>query len=187
MVHEMIKARDEKRLLRLQDQLAKVNLLIVDVVKRGKLTPYRITCESQGRTRTAVSCAGRQGVARGLSRGSLEAGPSQRRLRRGGRRDLRGHRAIRRGPLARGTGAGSEGRDLRTEAGAAGPDPEKAARQVPALGHSLHPGSGSADIGLTRARADIRSGPATGAVRLQTGTERPRRGETRSQPAEHRA
>ncbi len=30
LVHEMIEARDEKRLLRLQDQLAKVNLLIVD-------------------------------------------------------------------------------------------------------------------------------------------------------------
>ena len=28
--HELIEARDEKRLLRLQDQLAKVNLLIVD-------------------------------------------------------------------------------------------------------------------------------------------------------------
>ena len=30
LVHEMIETRDEKRLLRLQDQLAKVNLLIVD-------------------------------------------------------------------------------------------------------------------------------------------------------------
>ncbi len=30
LVHEMIEARDEKRLLRLQDQLARVNLLIVD-------------------------------------------------------------------------------------------------------------------------------------------------------------
>ena len=30
LVHEMIEARDEKRLLRLQDQLAKANLLIVD-------------------------------------------------------------------------------------------------------------------------------------------------------------
>ena len=30
LVHEMIEARDGKRLLRLQDQLAKVNLLIVD-------------------------------------------------------------------------------------------------------------------------------------------------------------
>ncbi len=30
MVHAMIEARDEKRLLRFQDQLAKVNLLIVD-------------------------------------------------------------------------------------------------------------------------------------------------------------
>ena len=30
LVHELIEARDEKRLLRLQDQLARVNLLIVD-------------------------------------------------------------------------------------------------------------------------------------------------------------
>ena len=30
LVHELIEARDEKRLLRLQDQLAKVSLLIVD-------------------------------------------------------------------------------------------------------------------------------------------------------------
>ena len=30
LVHEMIEARDEKRLLRLQDQLARVSLLIVD-------------------------------------------------------------------------------------------------------------------------------------------------------------
>ena len=30
LVHEMIEARDEKRLLRLQDQFARVNLLIVD-------------------------------------------------------------------------------------------------------------------------------------------------------------
>ena len=30
LVHEMMEARDEKRLLRLQDQLAKVSLLIVD-------------------------------------------------------------------------------------------------------------------------------------------------------------
>ena len=66
-------------------------------------------------------------------------------------RDLRGHRVTRRGTLARGTGAGSEGRDLHTEAGAAGSDPEEAARQVPALGHSLRTGPGGADIGLARA------------------------------------
>ena len=30
LVHELIEARDEKRLLRLQDQLARVSLLIVD-------------------------------------------------------------------------------------------------------------------------------------------------------------
>jgi DNA replication protein DnaC len=30
MVHEMIEARDEKRLLRLQKQMARVNLLIID-------------------------------------------------------------------------------------------------------------------------------------------------------------
>ena len=55
------------------------------------------------------------------------------------------------GALAWGTGAGSEGRDLHTEAGAAGSDPEEAARQVPAIGHSLHTGPGGADIGLARA------------------------------------
>ena len=42
-------------------------------------------------------------------------------------------------------------RDLHTEAGAAGSDPEEAARQVPAIGHSLHTGPGGADIGLARA------------------------------------
>ena len=69
-----------------------------------------------------------------------------------------------------------------TEAGAAGSDPEEAARQVPAIGHSLHTGQGGADIGHACARADIRSRPATGAVRLQAGTERPWRGKARPPP-----
>ena len=36
-------------------------------------------------------------------------------------------------------------------AGVAGAHPEEAARQVPALGHPLHPGPGGADIGPARA------------------------------------
>ena len=110
-------------------------------VREGSETPNRVTCERQVRTRPAVSCADRQGVARRLSRRSLEA------VRRNGgsagcgRRDLRGHRDLRRGALAWGTGAGSEGRDLHTEAGAAGSDPEEAARQVLALGHPLRTGA----------------------------------------------
>ena len=48
-------------------------------------------------------------------------------------------------------GAGTEGRELRTEAGATGSHPEETARQVPAIGHPLHTGPGSADIGLARA------------------------------------
>ena len=39
LVHEMIEARDEKRLLRLQDQLARVSLLIVDEL--GYVPPRR--------------------------------------------------------------------------------------------------------------------------------------------------
>ena len=51
---------------------------------------------------------------------------------------LRGHRVVWRGALAWGTGAGTEGWDVHTEAGASGAHPEETARQVPALGHPLH-------------------------------------------------
>ena len=56
-----------------------------------------------------------------------------------------------RGRVARGTVAGSEGRDLQAETGTSGSDPEETARHVPASGHSLHTGPGGADIGHARA------------------------------------
>ena len=68
-----------------------------------------------------------------------------------------------------GTGAGPEGRDLRTEAGAAGADPEETAWEVSAVRHSLHTGPGSADGGTAGVGADLRSGPGTGAVWLSAG------------------
>ena len=48
--------------------------------------------------------------------------------------------------LAWNAGTGTEGWNLRTKTGAAAADPEETARQVPALGDSLHTGSGSADV-----------------------------------------
>ena len=41
LVHELIEARDEKRLLRLQAQLARVNLLIVDELGYAGLAAAR--------------------------------------------------------------------------------------------------------------------------------------------------
>ena len=52
-------------------------------------------------------------------------------------------------------GAGPEGRDLPTEAGAAGTDPEETAWEVPAVGHTLHTGLGGADLGVAGVGADF--------------------------------
>ena len=49
-----------------------------------------------------------------------------------------------------------------TGAGAAG----EAGGEIPPLGHTVHPGPGGADGGDASAIADLRSGPATGAVCL---------------------
>ena len=110
-------------------------------------TPDHATCESEGRTRPALSRPHRQGVANGLSNGSLGQGAPEWRLRRGGQRDSRPHRSVWRGAMARGIVAGLEGRNLHTKSGATGSDPEETARPVPAIGHSLHTGQGGADIG----------------------------------------
>ena len=57
--------------------------------------------------------------------------------------------------VARGTIAGFEGGDIHTATGASGSHPEEATQQVPSIGHSLHSGSGSTDIGTASAGADI--------------------------------
>ena len=114
-------------------------------VRKSSETPERTACEREGRTRPPVSRAGRQGVANGLPYGSLGRGPPQRRVRRGGRGDIRAHRGVRRGAVARGTVARPQGGHLQTQGGAAGSQPEEEARPVPAVGHTLHPGSGVAD------------------------------------------
>lgn len=76
------------------------------------------------------------------------------------------------------TGAGPEGGDLPAASGAAGPHPEEAAREVPAVGHSVPPGPGGADGGDAGVVADLRSRPATGAIRLidRAGTRMTRSG-----------
>ena len=56
LVHELIEARDEKRLLRLQAQLARVNLLIIDELDYVPLRRPEASCcstSSAGATRTA--------------------------------------------------------------------------------------------------------------------------------------
>lgn len=49
--------------------------------------------------------------------------------------DGRGHRVVRGRALAWRTGAGLEGGDVPAQSGAAGPDSEEAAREVPGVGH----------------------------------------------------
>ena len=91
---------------------------------------------------------------------------------RGGRRDGRGRRVARSGPVAGGTGAGPEGRDLPATTGTAGPHPEEATWEVQAAGHSVSPGPGGADGGDASVVADLRGRPATGAIRLSAGPRR---------------
>ena len=123
------------------------------------------TCESEGSSGLPVLLAERQGVARGRARGRLAGCASERRRGRGGRRDGRGHRVAGGGPVAGGTGAGPEGGDLPATCGSAGPHPEEAAWEVPAVGHSVSPGPGGADGGDAGVIADLRSRPATRFVR----------------------
>ena len=120
-------------------------------VTRSSEIPDHATCKSEGRTRPTLSRPDRQGVANGLSHGSLGQGSPERRLCRGGWGNFRPHRSVWRGAMARGIVAGSEGWNLHTESGATGSDPEETARPVPAIGHSLHTGQGGADIGHARA------------------------------------
>ncbi len=87
----------------------------------------------------------------------------------GGRQDGSGRRVVRSGAVAWGTGAGPEGRDLPAAGGTAGPDSEEATWEVPALGHPLSPGSGSADGADDGVVADFRSGPAPGQYAYRPG------------------
>ena len=70
-----------------------------------------------------------------------------------------------------GTVAGPEGWRLRAESGASGAHPEEAAGEVPSPGHTVPEGSGCADVGDAGAGADIRGGPAAGAVCIPAGTK----------------
>ena len=126
-------------------------------------------------------------MARGRHGCRLAGGPPQRRGLRSGRRDVRAHRGARRGRLARGTGERAEGEQLPTARGAAGADPEEAAGEIPTAGHTMYPGPGSADGGHASADADLRSGPATGTVRLQGRPERAGRSAPRASAGEHRS
>ena len=123
-------------------------------------------------------------MAGGRARGRLAGRPSQRRRGRGGRRDGRRHRVVRSGAVAGSTGAGPEGGDLPAASGTAGPHPEEAAREVPAVGHSLSPEPGGADGGDAGVVADSRSRRATGAVCVPAGPRRERRGHARASAAE---
>ena len=60
---------------------------------------------------------------------------------------------------------------LRAESGASGAHPEEAAGEVPSPGHTVPEGSGCANVGDAGAGADIRGGPAAGAVCIPAGDE----------------
>ena len=149
-------------------------------------TPERTACESEGRTRPAVSRAGRQGMANGLPYGSLGRG-----LRRNG-----GSAGVD-GETFRHSGASGVERwlgELSQDPGRAPTDPRRsgrfpARRGSPASsGRWAYPASG---IGCGGHRpclclADIRGRPAAGAICPSTGTERDGRGETRPSAGDHR-
>ena len=130
----------------------------ISPAKRSE-TPEGATCESEGISGLSVLLAVRQGVAGRCVGGCLAGGAPQRRCGRGGRPDGRGHRGVRCGPVAWGIGAGPEGGDLPAGCGSTGSHSQEAAREVSALGHSLHTGPGGADGGDVGAVADLRSGP----------------------------
>ena len=119
------------------------NLVASEKVQRLRKTLHAKAKEAPG-FRFYSLC---DGVAVGRAPCGLAGGPPQRRVGRGGRGGDRRHRVVGGGRVARGTGAGPEGRDLPAQRGAAGSDPEEATREVPAFGHSVCAGSGGADGG----------------------------------------
>ena len=75
---------------------------------------------------------------------------------------------------------------LPTARGAAGVDSEEAAGEIPTVGHTVHPGQGRADGGDASGIADLRGGPASGAICLQGRPQRAGRSPARASAGEQR-
>ncbi len=141
-------------------------------------------CQSEGRAELSVPCALRQAVPRGCAAFCLPVLPREPRRPGGGRSAFRGHRSEGCGTLARRVGEDAQREDVPGGSDSPGVYP-KAQRQVAATGDSDDPRPGSADGDGVSARSDLRSRPATTAIRLPAGSERTRCDRAGSQPAQN--
>src|SRR5579859_264284 len=120
----------------------------------GWETPGGAPCESERVPELPVLRSLRQGVPSRRSGLCLRALPCQRR-RSGGRwSDVRRHRGVRSGTMARGTGPRTEGEDVSADGGAAGVDSQRG-RQDASAWDSLTPRPRGADGGGPRPGADL--------------------------------
>src|SRR5512140_1131625 len=140
--------------------------------RNGSEAAAGVACQSEGRTQVPLLHALRQGVPEGRALDGLATLPDQR--RRGGhrRRDVRGHRSLRRDEVAGGTGGRTQNEDVPAGGGTSRVR-SQAGREAAAAGHPDDPGPRGPNRGADRAGADLRGGPATGAVRLPSRPERP--------------
>src|SRR5688572_27048448 len=97
--------------------------------------------------------------------------PRQRRRTRGGRRHVRADRAAWSDRMAGRTGANVADEDLLSAGGSPGIYP-KTQWKAETVGDTDHPGSRDSDGGGSDSGTDLRSGSATGAIRLSGETQR---------------
>ena len=131
-----------------------------------------VTRESEGSAGLSLLCAVRQDLPRRHPGARLRPVPLESGRGGGGRSGLRGGRSVRRGAVARRTGACTQAGDVPTGTDQTSVHPE-GQWQAQATGHLDPARSGGHDSSDAGARSDLRSRPSPRAVRLPAGQKRP--------------